>query len=117
MTVPDIVIVGGGVNGCAAAYHLAREGHAVTVVERYAPAAMASGWTLAGVRQSAPEVDGLVIACGFSGHGFGIAPVTGRVLRDLVLGEPPLLPLDAFRRARFADASELEWAAAPSLLG
>ena len=69
------------------------------------------------VIESAPEADGLVIACGFSGHGFGIAPVIGRVLRDLVLGEPPLLPLDAFRRARFADASELEWAAAPSLLG
>ena len=69
------------------------------------------------VIESAPEVDGLVIACGFSGHGFGIAPVTGRVLRDLILGDPPLLPLDAFRRARFADASELEWTAAPSLLG
>lgn len=52
MTSPDIVIVGGGINGCATAYHLAREGHRVVVVERYAPAAMASGWTLAGVRQS-----------------------------------------------------------------
>lgn len=52
MASPDIVIVGGGINGCAAAYHLARDGHRVTVVERYAPAAMASGWTLAGVRQS-----------------------------------------------------------------
>ena len=69
------------------------------------------------VIESAPEVDGLVIACGFSGHGFGIAPVTGLVLRDLILGEPPLLPLDAFRRARFADASEVEWTATPSLLG
>jgi len=52
MTTPDIVIVGGGINGCATAYQLARDGHRVVVVERYAPAAMASGWTLAGVRQS-----------------------------------------------------------------
>ena len=52
MTAPDIVIVGGGINGCATAWQLAREGHRVVVVERYAPAAMASGWTLAGVRQS-----------------------------------------------------------------
>ena len=69
------------------------------------------------VIESAPEVDGLVIACGFSGHGFGIAPVTGLVLRDLILGKPPLLPLDAFRRARFAGASEIEWTAAPSMVG
>ena len=34
MANPDIVIVGGGINGCAAAYHLAREGHRVAVVER-----------------------------------------------------------------------------------
>lgn len=52
MTTTDFVIVGGGINGCATAYHLAREGHRVMVFERYAPAAMASGWTLAGVRQS-----------------------------------------------------------------
>lgn len=52
MSASDIVIVGAGINGCATAYHLAREGHRVVVVERYAPAAMASGWTLAGVRQS-----------------------------------------------------------------
>ena len=62
MTVSDVVIVGGGVNGCATAYHLAREGHAVTVVERYAPAAMASGWTLAGVRQSARDPAELPLA-------------------------------------------------------
>ena len=62
MTVSDVVIVGGGVNGCTTAYHLAREGHAVTVVERYAPAAMASGWTLAGVRQSARDPAELPLA-------------------------------------------------------
>lgn len=49
---PDIVIVGGGITGTAAADALAREGHAVAVVEMDAIAAMASGRTLGGVRQS-----------------------------------------------------------------
>lgn len=62
MGTPDIVIVGGGINGCAAAYQLARDGHRVTVVERYAPAAMASGWTLAGVRQSGRDPAELPLA-------------------------------------------------------
>lgn len=62
MTGTDIVIVGGGINGCAAAYHLARDGHRVTVIERYVPAAMASGWTLAGVRQSGRDPAELPLA-------------------------------------------------------
>ncbi|GAB4193842.1 MAG: FAD-binding oxidoreductase [Thalassobaculales bacterium] len=63
------------------------------------------------VIERAPELDGLVIAAGFSGHGFGIAPATGRLLSELVLGETPHLPLDAFRRARFAAAAGQEQAA------
>ena len=51
----------------------------------------------------AEPVDGLVIAAGFSGHGFGIAPMTALLLRDLAVGDPPRLALDAFRRARFAE--------------
>ena len=47
-----IVIIGGGITGCAAAAELSREGHAVTLLERHRIAAMASGWTLGGVRQS-----------------------------------------------------------------
>lgn len=69
------------------------------------------------VIESATEVEGLIIACGFSGHGFGIAPMTGLVLRDLILGEPPRLSLKAFRRARFADPATIEWNSPLSLLG
>ncbi len=60
----DFVVVGAGINGCAAAYRLAREGRRVCVIERYRPAAMASGWTLAGVRQSGRDVAELPIAIG-----------------------------------------------------
>ena len=62
MSSSDIIIVGAGINGCASAYQLAREGHQVTVIERFSPAAMASGWTLAGVRQSGRHPSELPIA-------------------------------------------------------
>ncbi|MET0743747.1 MAG: FAD-binding oxidoreductase [Microvirga sp.] len=48
----EVVVIGAGISGAAAAYELARSGVGVTLVDRYGPAAMASGWTLAGVRQS-----------------------------------------------------------------
>ena len=48
----DIVIVGGGISGTAAAYELAKTGARVLLLERGDLASMASGWTLAGVRQS-----------------------------------------------------------------
>jgi sarcosine oxidase, subunit beta len=48
----DVVVIGGGISGAAAAYELARAGAAVTLVEKGSLASMASGWTLAGVRQS-----------------------------------------------------------------
>ncbi len=49
---PDVIIVGAGIIGCASALALAEAGAKVEVIERYYPGAMASGWTLAGVRQS-----------------------------------------------------------------
>ncbi|MBM6595130.1 NAD(P)/FAD-dependent oxidoreductase [Microvirga pudoricolor] len=48
----DVVIVGSGISGAASAYELAKAGLKVVLVDRFGPAAMASGWTLAGVRQS-----------------------------------------------------------------
>ena len=49
-----------------------------------------------------PGADGLVVAAGFSGHGFGIAPAVGPCLAALALGHAPPVPLDAFGLARFA---------------
>jgi len=57
-----IVIIGGGITGAAAAAELARKGHAVTLVEKHRIAAMASGWTLGGVRQSGRDPAELPLA-------------------------------------------------------
>jgi sarcosine oxidase subunit beta len=48
----SVIIIGGGISGTAAAWELARHGVSVTLLERGDMASMASGWTLAGVRQS-----------------------------------------------------------------
>ncbi len=47
------------------------------------------------------EVPGLIIACGFTGHGFGISPVVGQILSQLCADEPTMLNIDAFRYDRF----------------
>jgi sarcosine oxidase subunit beta len=52
------------------------------------------------VIEASPEIDGLVIAAGFSGHGFALGPVIGQIIRDLVLKKSPNFPLKAFTRAR-----------------
>ena len=47
-------------------------------------------------------VDGLAIACGFTGHGFGIAPIVGILLSELALdGKASTLSTEAFRWDRF----------------
>jgi len=50
----------------------------------------------------APEsVAGLVVAAGFSGHGFCLGPVSGLACADLALGRAPQHDLTAFRLDRF----------------
>lgn len=58
----DVVIIGCGISGAAAAYELSIDGHRVALLDRYGPAAMASGWTLAGVRQSGRDLAELPLA-------------------------------------------------------
>jgi glycine/D-amino acid oxidase-like deaminating enzyme len=51
---------------------------------------------------------GLIVATGMSGHGFGIGPGVGRVLADMVAGQPPGHDLHRFRLARFSDGSRID---------
>lgn len=58
----DIIIIGAGITGLATAHALACDGISVRIVDAYAPAAMGSGWTLAGVRQSGRHPAELALA-------------------------------------------------------
>ncbi|SDI17026.1 NAD(P)/FAD-dependent oxidoreductase [Aliiruegeria lutimaris] len=55
----------------------------------------------------APGLEGLIVATGMSGHGFGIGPGYGRVLSRMVLGEAPEHDLSRFRFTRFTDGTPL----------
>ncbi len=50
----------------------------------------------------APEVEGLHVIAGFSGHGFQHSPAAGRLLADLIAGRDPAFDLTPFSLARFA---------------
>ncbi|MDN5789190.1 FAD-binding oxidoreductase, partial [Pseudorhodobacter sp.] len=55
----------------------------------------------------AAPLDGLVIATGMCGHGFGIGPGFGRVVADLVMGRAVGHDLSRFRFGRFTDGSKI----------
>ncbi len=58
------------------------------------------------VIERSPDIEGLVIAAGFSGHGFCLGPITGQLIRELITTQQASLPLAPFRRDRFGDISE-----------
>ncbi len=49
-----------------------------------------------------PDVDGMYVIAGFSGHGFQHSPAAGRILADLVAGRDPAFDLSPFSPSRFA---------------
>lgn len=53
----------------------------------------------------AESLPGLYIATGFSGHGFGIGPGAGKLVADMVTGDPTLVDPTPFRLSRFTDGS------------
>lgn len=57
--------------------------------------------------------DGLVLATGFSGHGFGLGPTAGEVAAALVTGKTTEFDLRPFRFSRFA---ERDYAAPTAIL-
>ena len=50
-------------------------------------------------------VPGLIVATGFSGHGFGIGPGAGRLVADLATGAAPVVDPKDFRLSRYSDGS------------
>ena len=47
------------------------------------------------------ELEGLVVGCGFSGHGFGIAPAAAMVLSELAMGKEASVDISGLRYDRF----------------
>ncbi len=73
-----------------------------------------AGW--AGMYEDTPDkhpvlgrtdVDGFVIAAGFSGHGLMHAPATGELIADVVTGATPALDLHPLRLSRFREAEQV----------
>lgn len=59
---------------------------------------------------SRTPIAGLVVAAGFSGHGFKISPAVGRLVADLVVdgtSSDPAVPESDFRLSRFAEGALL----------
>ena len=54
-----------------------------------------------------PGHEGLIVATGMSGHGFGIGPGFGKVVAELVAGRAASHDLMRFRFSRFTDGSRL----------
>jgi glycine/D-amino acid oxidase-like deaminating enzyme len=54
-----------------------------------------------------PGIEGLTVAFGFSGHGFKLSPMIGRMLAQHALGLRPDLPLEPYRVTRFAEGRAL----------
>jgi glycine/D-amino acid oxidase-like deaminating enzyme len=80
-----------------------------------APAAFVETW--GGMIESSPDVlpvisrvdglEGLLVASGFSGHGFGIGPGAGKLIADLARGVAERNEAHAFRLQRFFDGSPI----------
>jgi glycine/D-amino acid oxidase-like deaminating enzyme len=52
-----------------------------------------------------PGLRGLVVATGFSGHGFAVGPVAGRLVSELIVDGKPSLDISAFRFSRFGEGA------------
>jgi sarcosine oxidase subunit beta len=68
-------------------------------------AQMSDGIPILGFAQ---EVPGFVFATGFSGHGFGLAPVIGRLISELILDCTTSIPISDFCYGRFSRGSDQE---------
>ncbi len=83
-------------------------------IPAFAPAVIAQEWAglidtmpdIIPVISPLPGVEGLIVATGFSGHGFGIGSGAGHLVADMVCNETPLVdPL--FHISRFSDGTKI----------
>lgn len=96
-------------------YHAATLGASCRAVEGYVPllkdAKIVRSWTGwcdntsdgVCVLGRPEETPGLILACGFNGHGFGTAPAVGYMLSQIVNEEEPLVDLSPLRYERFQE--------------
>ena len=70
-------------------------------------AMMSDGIPVLGVTE---EVPGFVFATGFSGHGFGLAPIIGRLLSQLIMDCQTEMSISDFCYSRFHKGSDRECA-------
>jgi glycine/D-amino acid oxidase-like deaminating enzyme len=52
-----------------------------------------------------PQIGGLVLATGFSGHGFALGPIAGRLVSELIVDGKPSLDISGLRFSRFAEGA------------
>lgn len=55
------------------------------------------------------ELPGFYVACGFSGHGFMFAPVTGLLLSEIILGEEPSFDIHELSMNRFKEKRDFSY--------
>ncbi|KOC91458.1 NAD(P)/FAD-dependent oxidoreductase [Winslowiella iniecta] len=60
------------------------------------------------VISTVPQLPGLVISAGYSGHGFGIGPGAGRLAADLMMNKQPIVDPRPYRYSRLVDRSGLD---------
>ncbi len=61
----------------------------------------------------APEIGGLFLALGFSGHGLKLSPAVGEIVAAAVLGHEPPFDIGALRLGRFDDGDHMFCAYGP----
>jgi glycine/D-amino acid oxidase-like deaminating enzyme len=52
-----------------------------------------------------PKIEGLFLASGFSGHGFGIGPGAGKLMAEIMTGSRTCVDPEPFRYSRYFDGS------------
>ena len=91
--------------------------HSLAELQRVLPAlpplGIARSWAgyidaapdLVPVMGEVPSLRGFVLATGFSGHGFAMGPIAGRLVAELIVDGKTSLDITGFRFSRFAEGA------------